>query len=479
MFPYRTGSARGKITPPAGVPLGGNARSDNYAIHVVHDLYVRALYVRSAESAVCILSLDLLGLFEQDARRLREHLAAATGLLPENVMMACTHTHSAPDTLRLFCSTDEKTRMDREVLAPWMEILFTKATDVVQRAMAGAVPSRLQLMVGENRELVHNRRLRLRSGQTVMNWTLPGADSVAEVLGPVDPQVTVAAFYNVENSLSGALVHYTLHPAILAGRNLGISGDYCGLAMELLEQQCHCADSTAIVFLNGALGNINHIDYRKPDRNRDVEEVERCATSLVSSVMELLGETATAALSPAEDNIVVSAAYEEMLFPIREIPEGQLEEASSILERSRNFTMAEADGVPPEMEAQRTLRLNEIKSTGRSSGEFTTLQDGKVLLPLQVIRIGALSLSAVPAEMFVEHGLQLKQQSGNQFALMVCPANGYLGYIPTKDAFPQGGYETGLGPGYLPADAGDKILKKLKRMQSSNERTLNEIATRH
>jgi len=467
MLPYRTGSARGKITPPTGVPLGGNARSDNYATHVVHDLYVRALYVESSETAVCILSLDLLGLFEQDARRLREHLAAATGLSPQNLMVACTHTHSAPDTLRLFSSTDEKTRMDREQLVPWMEILFTQATDVVQRAMAGAMPSRLHLLNADNKELPHNRRLRLRSGETVMNWTLPNADSVAQVLGPVDPQLTVAAFYDANNILTGSLVHYTLHPAILAGMNLGISGDYCGVAMELLEQQCKCADKAAILFLNGALGNINHIDYRHPDRGRDIAEVKRCARSLAASVMPLLEEGAIAPASKAESDNVVASAFEEMLFPIRDIADEKLKEASSILERSGDFTMAEADGVPLEMEAQRTLRLNEIKLTGQSSGEFTTLREGKVVLPLQVIRIGSLRLSALPAEMFVEHGLQLKSQTGNQFSLIVCPANGYVGYVPTDEAFAQGGYEPGLGPGYLPANAGDRILEKLMLMHSS------------
>lgn len=478
MAPLFTGSAREAITPPLGIPLGGNARSCNYATHVIHELYVRALYVEHQGTGICIVSLDILGLQEQDARALRQRLAEAIALPTDHIMITCTHTHSGPDTLRILSPTDARASHDREQLLPWMELLFEQAVSATQRAMAAAVPSRMCLQKLDNESLPKNRRLRLRSGETVMNWTLPDPKSVAEVLGPVDPQVSLATFYKETGELTGALVHFTLHPAILAGLNLGISGDYCGVAMASLESDFPDENSASFLFLNGALGNINHIDYSTPERGRNVDEVQRCATSLAGSVRQMLRDQEC--LNPSRNdkaNMEIGATFLEILFPVRAISEEEILNASQVLSAHRDGEVAAADGVPPEVEALRTLRLHEVLTTGTCSGEFTTVRDGQIVVPLQSIRIGELTLSAVPAEMFVEHGLQLKETTGNPFALIVGPANGYIGYVPTPEAFEQGGYEPALGPGYLEPDAGEKILTALTKMQSSRERKHDETTT--
>lgn len=469
-----TGSAREVITPPVGTPLGGNARSSNHATHVIHELYVRALYTEHEGSGVCIVSLDILGLQEQDARALRQHVAESLAIPAEHVMIACTHTHSGPDTLRMLCSTDIRAAYDREQLVSWMELLFERTGSTARCARARAVPSHMRLQRVNNESLPNNRRLLLHNGETVMNWTLPHPDSVAEVLGPIDPQLTLAAFYDIQENLTGALVHYTLHPAILAGLNLGISGDYCGLAVATLETEFETENSTAFLFLNGALGNINHIDYTNPERGRNVDEVERCATSLAESLRHMLQTPGLGTVSSDEPTMEVGGVLREALFPIRAISETEVLQAKQVLAMRDDTEVAAADGVPPEVESRRTLALYEVQKTGECSGEFTTIRDGQIVVPLQVIRIGKLTLSAVPAEMFVEHGLQLKEATYNPFALMVCPANGYIGYVPTAEAFSQGGYEPALGPGYLEPDAGEKILTTLIKMQSSRERKHDE-----
>ncbi len=471
----QTGSAREVITPPVGIPLGGNARTNNYATHVLHQLYIRALYVENGGDVACVISVDTLGLREQDARNLRRQVAETLGLHESNVLVACTHTHSGPDTLRLFCPTAEKLNHDRDQIEPWMNLLFDSAGAAALKAKSRAVPSRMKLGQINNAELPYNRRLKLESGATAMNWTLPSPETVVAPLGPIDPTATLASFYAENGSLTGAIVHYTLHPAILAGQNLGISGDYCGVAMDLLEKEFAPAGDAAFLFLNGALGNINHINYKQP-AGRDADEVNRCGSYLAASVRELISRD-----HPSEDaaNSSVNSLADDLLFPIREIPEAQLVEAREVLARDADGEMAAADGVPPEMEARRTLILHAVQSTGSCPDEFTTLRDGKIVVPLQVIKIGRLILSGVPGEMFVEHGLQLKDLTNNPYALLVCPANGYIGYIPTEEAFDQGGYEPALGPSYLEPGAGDTILNHFIKMQSSIERNRNEAEACH
>jgi neutral ceramidase len=46
----------------------------------------------------------------------------------------------------------------------------------------------------------------------------------------------------------------------------------------------------------------------------------------------------------------------------------------------------------------------------------------------------------VPAEVFVEIGLELKKRAP-QKTFIVGIANGYIGYMPTNEAYKDGGYE--------------------------------------
>jgi len=462
VLPLKVGSSRKIITPRVGIALGGNARADNYSTGIMQDLYVRALWAENDGTGACIFSIDALGLWDADARRLREAAGRRLGIPSSNVMVTCTHTHSGPDTLRVLCITDAKERSDTAQLQPWLNRLVEQACAAAESARDRAVPASLKLRFAENEAVPNNRRLRMKTGETCMNWTLPPAADVDKPLGPIDPQVTVASFEG-PNGVVGGIVHFACHPAILAGLNMEISGDYCGLAMEQLEQALCDDGESSFLFLNGALGNINHIDYRKPNHERGASEVQRCATSLSAAVL--------GALNLPSDNVSrneqVTVLFQDMLLPFRELDPKEVEEAREVIARYDGRSLSLADGVPPELNARRIFRLQEAQHTGNYPGPFATLRDGKVVTPLQVIRIGDLVLSSSPAEMFVEFGLELKQRMNSRAALLVCLANGYVGYVPTPEAFEQGGYEPSTGPGFLRPEAGNQIITALIEMETN------------
>ena len=52
---------------------------------------------------------------------------------------------------------------------------------------------------------------------------------------------------------------------------------------------------------------------------------------------------------------------------------------------------------------------------------------------------------SIPAEYFVQLGLRIKEQSYPRRALVVAWANGMVGYVPHREAFLRGGYETTFG----------------------------------
>ena len=66
---------------------------------------------------------------------------------------------------------------------------------------------------------------------------------------------------------------------------------------------------------------------------------------------------------------------------------------------------------------------------------------------IQVFRLGNIGILAVPGEPFVEEQLRIKLESPAHFTFCAHMSNGYVGYIPTEEAFRRGGYETRIGNG--------------------------------
>ena len=62
-----------------------------------------------------------------------------------------------------------------------------------------------------------------------------------------------------------------------------------------------------------------------------------------------------------------------------------------------------------------------------------------VTLDLQVISIGNVVLANLPGEVFCEYGLALKKMTKSH-VIPVAFANGNIGYIPTAEAFIEGGF---------------------------------------
>ena len=98
---------------------------------------------------------------------------------------------------------------------------------------------------------------------------------------------------------------------------------------------------------------------------------------------------------------------------------------------------------------------------------------------VQAIRIGDLSITGLPGEVFTEFGLKIKSKSPFVYNMISSLTNGLNGYIPTREAFYQGGYEPTLSTyTCLEQEAGDKmtekayeLLQKLKK-QNSNYKNL-------
>ena len=101
-------------------------------------------------------------------------------------------------------------------------------------------------------------------------------------------------------------------------------------------------------------------------------------------------------------------------------------------------------------------------------------QRGAKRAEVQGLFLDELAMVGVPGELFVEYGLHVIESAWPTQAAVVGYANGMVGYVPTREAFERGGYETTFaGSSLLAPEAGDMLAEAaisiVKRHGSSRE----------
>ena len=434
---YEVGAAVGDITPPVGTPLTGNFR-DDYASRGVHTpICCRSVVIRKDTSAVAIIAADLLTVCEALVRQVRQQVEQRCGLGPGQIMVAATHTHSGPPVEALTDGDDP---------AATLKAVLPGMVESCVRAWQSCRPMRLWAGPARSEGLCFNRRLRLKDGRTVMNWTLPPANSIDRPLGPVDEEIAVLLAGDDKDHPRFIAANLALHAAVLAGDNWLISADWPGYYYKAV-RSIFGPDTTAM-FLQGAEGNVNHIDVSDPLQGRGFKEAQR-----IGSAVGLAAASARFGAEPVAGPVRWSR--QTIALPPRRLTEQQVEQAGQIVAQSagKERPRGQVDGVPDLLFAQ-----DQIEMSGSSEVRQAEIQ---------VLRVGQTAWVALPGEFFVEYGLEIKRRSPARITFVVGLANGSLGYVPTEEAFAQGGYEpTPWRYSRLAPEAGrmclDSVMRQLR-----------------
>jgi hypothetical protein len=88
----------------------------------------------------------------------------------------------------------------------------------------------------------------------------------------------------------------------------------------------------------------------------------------------------------------------------------------------------------------------------------------EIPLVLQALRIGEVGIAAIPNEVFVEIGLEIRKRSPLKPTFTIELANGAYGYLPTPEQHKVGGYETWRGTNQLEVQASTKIVEALQEL---------------
>lgn len=398
----RAGCVALDITPPLGLPLQGhfNVRLANG----IHDpLTAQIIVLELGEARVALVGTDLVGVTADLTAALRQRLQPA-GFAPEQVMLWATHTHAGPTTMGSNVEARDEV---------YLENLVAALAGGVEAACAALQPACLRVVWGEETRIAHNRRYRLKDGSVRTNPGV-GNPEIRAVDGPSDPAVG-ALFVETAEGLQAVLVNFACHLDVLGNGNFLYSADYPYYLRQTL--QAAYGKALVIPFANGACGNINHINVFANRRQGGYDLARMMGMMLAGEVLKQEPAARTLPVS------VLSGRAQILDLPRRPYSEAELAELRDLLADDRI-----ADTAYPKVRARTHLAAHE-------RGETTSPVE------VQVLRLGDLGLVGIPAEYFVEYGLQLRAESPLPHTFVIELANDCIGYVPTPQGFDEGGYE--------------------------------------
>ena len=370
--------------------MGFGART-HPATEVGLDLYAKALAIDdSAGGRVVVVTADLIGFTERSTNEVVRRVMARHGLRRDQIVFLASHTHSGPAVLdRMTISQDEGPAFDREA-----ETYTVGLIDQLEQLIGAALNKLEPVSVSSGwteAGFAFNRRTEqlavIRPGETFPS--------------PVDHRVPVLRLKRKDGRDFALLFGYACHPTVLTGDTYEVSGDYPGYAQASVEE---ALPGVTAMFIPLSAG-----DQRATPRGSRVlaqKHGKSLAEAAMSAKLTLLAGK-------------LQTAIEEIRLPFA----------------SHTKEAYEAEALSSDRFAAR-----------RGKAMLAAMAAKKMPLdtayPIQAIRIGAISILALPGEVVVDYALHFKAKYGSR-VIVAGYANFLPGYIPTLRLQREGGYEAG------------------------------------
>ena len=293
-----------------------------------------------------------------------------------------------------------------------------KLSGLVQEAQQNLKPARMGIGWGSS-NIGINRREKTPDGQIILGNNYDG---------PVDREVGVARIEDIEGNPIACLVNFATHPVAQTSQQRAISAGFSGKMTQVVEglTGAYC------LFLQGAAGNINPaLGFRRPDH--PPEDLHKPSDSLgIRLGCEVVRVWETISVGEAQG---LNLASKTISLP--RYMYGDLESAKQL---DGEFAQElESKNLSDGRRHWAALRQSRVREAIRSYETGVPLDP--VEAELQAWRIGDLAFVTAPAEIFTENGTLVKNQSPFDHTFFVGYTNGSIGYVPTVDAYPEGGYE--------------------------------------
>jgi len=352
------------------------------------------------------------------ASHLRVAIASDTNLAPDDILVACTHTHSGPDTGVAEANAGKPA--PRHAAAA-----FAGIRSAAVEAFRRREPARLA-WVETTAQVGRNRR---------------AADA------PIDPGLEVLRVSAADGRLLAVVFRHSCHGTVRGHDNLEVSGDWPGAASAAIE----AATGAVAPFLLGA-----HADVDPRTRGLMDLAIPGQSIGLGAEAVRVLGREAAdavlaalpRAVDEAEPRIAARTARVKLPLHLGELAPAELD--AELARRKRAVAALVGRG---ESELPRTAELYDLASAAaralpvaeareriaavrtyirdRTAPAFVPGQGRQAEVEVQLLAIGRARLLALPLEPTSAVGLDWRARvAAHGLGLVVGIGNGWLRYLP-------------------------------------------------
>ncbi|NBV21106.1 MAG: hypothetical protein EBS05_04185 [Proteobacteria bacterium] len=442
----RAGAAAVDITPrefPLNMPGGFAA---NLATNAHDPLHARALVLDDGTTMLAMVVVDNLGLAPEVQDEAKGIAAKRTGMAPDKMLIASTHSHTAPSS---------NTKTGPAPAVAYRKLLIEGIAEAIVQAHAALRPALVGAAAHPLPDEVFNRRWYLKPGQMPLNpfgkldtvKMNPGTSPTVldHPAGPTDPDITILSVQDAKRRPLALFANYSLH--YVGGMPPAqVSADYFGEFARLMPARVRADDGFVAMMSNGTSGDINNIPFGvvRPPRApfEQIRIVAGKAADTAWHAQQKIGKH----LGEARLGMV----QREVVLKYRRPTAQQLAEARAVL------------AVTDPAAKEKLPRLAE--NYARSTVSAADRKEETLTVKLQALRIGDLAVCGIPFETFAETGLDLKHRSPFPQTMVIGLANGRHGYLPTPEQHQLGGYETWLGTNVVQEDTTVILTRHLLEM---------------
>ncbi len=411
-----------------------------------HDpLHVRALAFENGKGRAVIVIVDLIGISREVLDAAKKRAAEVTGWRTDQMLIAATHTHSAPSSRAEGSSAQ----------VAFGKRLADGMVEAIEKAVASLQPAQVGFGSDQVPDEVFNRRWYLQEGTMPLNpfgeldkvKMNPNRKHIVKPAGPTDPEVCIVDLRTIRKKPLGLLSNYSLH--YVGGINIGerlASADYFGEFARIMPWRLRAMSSDNFVAMlsNGTSGDINNIDFHGKRAPR--QPFEQCRI-VAAKVADASWRASTGIEEYRSDTPVAMLE--------REVPLDWRRPSAALVRRSKEIIA---------MSSEEQAKLPRLATNYAHRVLSQEKREGKADCLVQAIRIGDQAIVTFPFETFVETGLEIKKKSPFKHTFVIELANGSYGYLPTPKHHELGGYETWLGTSKVQKDGSDILTRNLLEM---------------
>ena len=400
-------------------------------------LFCRALSVADASSRNLIIVSDVLTSNDRECRYMRQLLAKNFAIKPDGILFLATHTHSAP------------------LIGP-IDIGYGEVCQEFVEIWRKAVMQTVEEALGNEEEV------RAFTGRAKIRKPL-GQNRIDPQSGHTDPTIRWMKIVRADGTVKALFHNHSMHGVVFGAQRM-VSGDWMGDVNRKIIQR---GLAEMPFFLYGCSGDINVIwtySWLNSNQNECDQNLDWISEGYVDDLAADLQNSSEIVLSP------VRAALETVEFPTEPVV---AEEYRSIAKK----LLAKLPSEHGKLLQYIHDRMIEMAVMADRGHDFRVFHD------LQVLRMGDLSVFAVPGEPFLALGEALVRRASSPFAMAVSLANGGdAEYLPPPELFQQypdpfccedfgafGFYEVWFAPGQLRAkfkpDIVPVVINKLLTLQ--------------